>query len=326
MENLENVTQPDPPLIPSPIPAGRFQELSLYVQKMPAGLFALVSLVVIFILFQIFGGLLTLVLFGTDLTEGNVTAFRLATMIGQFLFILLPTLFLARLRFPHVRNFFRFGSVNPKELLLVIVAVFTLQQLLQGYMVLQDSIPVQFPPLIQRVIDQVKEMMQQMYALLTSAHSIPEFIFVVIVIAATPAICEELLFRGLIQRTLEYEESTSLPEMNRRGFTAAVVAGVVFGLYHLNPFTLVPLVALGIYFGFIVYRTQNILTSMTAHFFNNFLACIAVYLNLRDDFLAIAPTGVPTTEVLAINYSVCGVVFFAATYYLVRATERPTTL
>lgn len=291
---------------------------------MPAGLFAILSLVVIFVLFQLVGGVLTLVLFGTDLTKGNVTAFRLATMIGQFLFILFPTLFLAKLRFPGVRNFFRFGGINPKEIFLVIVSVLTLQQLLQGYLLLQETIPVHFPPFIQDVIDQVKEMMEQMYSLLTSAHSIPEFIFVVIVIAATPAICEELLFRGLIQRTLEDEDAGSFGERKRRGLTAAIVAGVVFGLYHLNPFTLVPLVVLGVYFGLVVYRTQNILTSIAAHFFNNFLACLAVYLNLRDDFLAVSPTAPPTPDALALNYAVCAVVFVAATYYLVRVTETPT--
>ncbi len=292
---------------------------------MPAGLFAILSLVVIFVLFQLVGGTLTLVFFGTDLTKGNVTAFRLATMIGQFLFILLPTLVLAKLRFPGVRNFFRFGGINPLEIFLVIVSVLTLQQLLQGYLLLQEMIPVHFPPFIQDVIDQVKEMMEQMYSLLTGARSIPEFIFVVTVIAVTPAICEELLFRGLIQRTLEDENATSSGVRKRSGLSAAVVAGVVFGLYHLNPFTLVPLVVLGVYFGFVVYRTQNIVSSIAAHFFNNFLACLAVYLNLRDDFLAVSPTVPPTPEVQAINYAVCAVVFVAATYYLVRVTERPTT-
>ncbi len=287
-------------------------------------MFALLSLVLIFALFQLVGGVLTLVIFGTDLTKGNVTAFRLATMIGQFLFILLPTLVLAKLRFPGVRNFFRFGGVKPLEIFLVIVSVFALQQLLQGYLVLQESIPIHFPPFVQDAIDQVKEMMEQMYVLLTGAHSIPEFIFVVIVIAVTPAICEELMFRGLIQRTLEKENATVLQGGKSRGVTAAIVAGVVFGLYHLNPFTLVPLIVLGVYFGIVVYRTQNIVTSMAAHFFNNFLACLAVYLNLRDDFLAVSPTAAPTPEVLAINYAVCAVVFVAASYYLMRVTERPT--
>jgi membrane protease YdiL (CAAX protease family) len=198
-----------------------------------------------------------------------------------------------------------------------------LQQLLQGYLVLQESVPISFPPIVQRLIDQVKEMMEEMYRMLTQAHSIPEFLFVVLVIAATPAVCEELLFRGLIQRTLEDERSSSLfPEKSRRPLTAAIVAGAIFALYHLNPFTFVPLAVLGIYFGYVVYRTQNIITSIAAHFFNNFLACLAVYLQLKDDFIAIAPTSEPSTTILTMNYIVCAVVFVAATYYLVHSTSH----
>ncbi len=318
----DDVNQPDFSSLPPPVPPTWFQQLSLYVQQLSPGLFAILSLLIIFVLFQLVGGVLTLLLFGADLTTGNVTAFRLATMIGQFIFILLPTIVLARLRFPGVRNFFRFGGINPLEIFLVIISVFSLQQLLQGYLLLQEKIPIHFPPFIQNAIDQMKEMMEQMYSLLTGAHSVPEFIVVVIVIAATPALCEEMLFRGLIQRSLENEEAAPPGNRTRRGLTAAVVAGIVFGLYHLNPFTLVPLVVLGVYFGLVVYRTQNILTSMAAHFSNNFLACLAVYLNFRDDFLAVSPTATPTSGMLALNYTVCAVVFVAATYYLVRVTEK----
>jgi membrane protease YdiL (CAAX protease family) len=297
--------------------------MSHYFQQMPASLFAFISLVAVFFTYQLLGGGLTFLLFGMNPGVNEVAAYRWATMVGQILFLLAPTVVLAKLRFPNVKNFFRFGPFNLKEVLLVLVAVFTLQQLLQGYLMLQDSIPISFPPVVQKLIDQVKDMMEEMYRMLTMAHSLPEFFFVVLVIAVTPAVCEELLFRGLIQRTLEDEHSTaSFGKKSTRGLTAAIVAGVIFALYHLNPFTLVPLAALGVYFGFVVYRTQNIITSIAAHFFNNFLACLAVYLQLKDDFVALAPTSEPSSMVLAVNYSVCAVVFIAATYYLVRITTH----
>lgn len=301
--------------------------MSQYVRQMPAWLFALLSLIAVFFTYQFIGGGLTLVLFGMDPGANDVAAYRWATMLGQILFLLVPTIILAKLRFPRVQNIFRFGPFNVKEILLVLVAVFTLQQLLQGYLTLQDSIPITFPPVVQKLIDQVKEMMEEMYRMLTAAHSLPEFFFVVLVIAATPAVCEELLFRGLIQRTLEDEplqDSTApkLQQNSKRGLSAAIIAGIIFAMYHLNPFTLVPLAVLGIYFGFVVYRTQNIITSMAAHFFNNFLACLAVYLQLKDDFIAIAPMSEPSTTILTVNFVACAVVFIAATYYLIRSTSH----
>ncbi len=315
------------PLLQQPFskPPTAFEELSLFVRKMPPWLFAGLSLVGIFFLYQFVGGLLTFFLFGSDLSVGNVQAFRIATMFGQVLFLLIPTLILAKLRFPDTPNFFRFGPVSVLQILLVAVAVFTLQQLMQAYLMWQESLPVSFPPIVQDMIDQIKQMMEKMYRMLTKADSLGEFIFVVTVIAVTPALCEELLFRGLIQRTLEEPEtSAELPQslQRRKALAAAVAAGVIFGLYHVNPFTLVPLAVLGVFFGYVVYRSQNIMTAIVAHFVNNFIACLAIYLQLDDAFVAIAPMETPDTETVLLNVAVCSVVFLAATSYFVRITSR----
>jgi hypothetical protein len=309
---------------PPQVPPTLFEELSLFVRRMPSWLFAMLALLVIFILYQFVGGVLTLLLFGIHMADGDVTGFRIATMAAQIVFLLVPTMILARLRFPHVRNVFRLGGVRPMHIILTILAVFALQQLLQTYMLLQESIPIELPPALREVIDQLKQMMEQMYRLLTAADSFGEFLFVVLVIAVTPAVCEELLFRGLIQRTLEEPTEThvaSAEERKKRGLRAAVIGGVIFGLYHLNPFTLVPLAALGVYFGFVVYRTRTIGPAIAAHFFNNFLACLAIYLRLDENFIAVSPTERPTALMLAVNVAWSAVVFVVATYYLVRITN-----
>lgn len=302
--------------------------LSLLIRQMPAWLFALISLFAVFVLYQFVGGVLTLMLFGRSLAGESVTPFRIATMVAQILFILVPTILLAKLRFGNVREAFRLGRVRLSHTLLTVVAVFALQQLLQVYMLLQEAIPIELPPYLRDILQQLKEMMEEMYRTLTSAHSFGEFLFVVLVIAVTPAFCEELLFRGLIQRTIEEPPPTttvSARERRQRGFVAAIIAGVIFGLYHLNPFTLVPLAALGVYFGFVVYRTQSIAPAIAAHFFNNFLACLAVYLNLDENFIAISPTQKPTAEMVAFNAAWSVVVFAAATFSLVRITNGSDT-
>jgi membrane protease YdiL (CAAX protease family) len=98
---------------------------------------------------------------------------------------------------------------------------------------------------------------------------------------------------------------------------------VIFGAYHLNPFAFVPLAALGTFFGFIVYRSQNITVAISAHFFNNFVACAAVYMRLDEEFIALAPAGDVTPEVLFFNYVLFGAVFVVSTYYFMRVTEPP---
>jgi membrane protease YdiL (CAAX protease family) len=209
-------------------------------------------------------------------------------------------------------EYLRLRIPDYREIVLSVVAVFALQQLLQGYMVLQDSLPL--PPELRRMVDQFEHLFEEAYKQLIVARSPVEFVYVVIVVALVPAVCEELLFRGLVQRS--FEAATD-------GLSAAIVTGVIFGAYHLNPFAFVPLAALGAYFGFIVYRSQNITVAISAHFFNNFVACAAVYMRLDEEFIALAPAGDVTPEVLFFNYVLFGVVFVVSTYYFMRVTEPP---
>jgi membrane protease YdiL (CAAX protease family) len=100
---------------------------------------------------------------------------------------------------------------------------------------------------------------------------------------------------------------------------------MIFGAYHLNPFSIVPLVVLGFYFGFLVHRSGSVFVAASAHFMNNFVACAAVYLHLGDDFMIIAPTGEISPSVQLMNFVVSAFAFSAATLLFVRSTgeKRP---
>jgi hypothetical protein len=281
-----------------------------FLQRLAPVPFAILSLAIVFFLYQFVAGGITLLLFGMKVSNDEVQIFRIATMVGQLLFILLPTILLVKLRSENVIEFFRLGVPDYKEIILTVIAVFALQQVLQGYMAMQDAIPLPAP--LQRIIDEFKALFEETYRNLVMARSPGEFVFVVLVIALTPAICEEMLFRGLVQRS--FEKVTV-------GLQGAFIAGVIFAGFHLIPYSFVPLAVLGVYFGFIVYRSQNITVAISAHFFNNFVACTAVYLQLNDDFVAVAPHHSPTPSLMFSNTIVFGVVFIVATYYFVRVTK-----
>ena len=272
--------------------------------------FAIITLALVFFLYQAVGGGITLLLFKGAITEDNVQLVRWATLVGQIVFILIPTLILMRLRAPRVIEFARLKVPDYKEILLTAVAVFALQQVLQGYMLLQDAIPV--PAGLERILDQIKDLIEQTYLVLVTAHTPLELLFVVVVVALVPAVSEELLFRGLIQRSFEQVV------VGPRG---AIITGIIFAAFHLIPYSVVPLAILGCYLGYIVYRSQNITVAISAHFFNNFVACVAAYLQVEDNFVALAPSGTASPALLVANYLLFGVVFLAATYYFVQVTE-----
>ncbi|MGQ9864014.1 MAG: lysostaphin resistance A-like protein [Bacteroidia bacterium] len=80
--------------------------------------------------------------------------------------------------------------------------------------------------------------------------------------ALVPGITEEILFRGAL---LGYMRQVVSP-------TAAVwVVGILFSLYHFQPYGLVPRAILGISFGYFALAHKSLLPAMYAHALNNAL-------------------------------------------------------
>lgn len=91
------------------------------------------------------------------------------------------------------------------------------------------------------------------------ARSWAELLLILVCAAALPALCEEALFRGAIQGVL----------WRRGARRAVVVTAILFGLFHVSPWSLLPAFFLGLVFGSMVERTGSTVSSMLAHFANN---------------------------------------------------------
>jgi uncharacterized protein len=238
-------------------------------------MYGIFVLLIIFFLYQIVGGGLTVLMFGLDFSDDTISGIRWVTLGGQVLLLLIPTLLLLKMQSGHIRGFIRLKPIGLTECLLIAVGVIALQQFLQGYMVIQDQLPL--PEAIKPFVENMRQSIERMYRILVASDSVPELLFVILVVALVPAISEEVLFRGLVQRNFEFSFGLA---------GGGIAAGIIFGLYHLNPFSLVPLMVLGILFGLLVYKTGSILSAMVAHFVNNLTAILAVYIRGADSFVA----------------------------------------
>jgi len=78
-------------------------------------------------------------------------------------------------------------------------------------------------------------------------------------IAVVPAVCEEILFRGLIQRGLEKMGA---------GWSIAL-SGLLFGLFHFDFQRFAAQTLIGVVAAYVVYRTGSIFNGMILHFMNN---------------------------------------------------------
>lgn len=92
-------------------------------------------------------------------------------------------------------------------------------------------------------------------------------IVAIVVVGLLPALGEELLFRGVLQRFL-------LAHL-RRPATAIILSAVIFSAVHLQFYGFVPRVILGVILGYLVYRTGSLWTSIFAHFINNVAAVLS---------------------------------------------------
>lgn len=109
---------------------------------------------------------------------------------------------------------------------------------------------------------------------ITSFDSIGQLLLGLLVIAVIPGIGEELVFRGLVQNHLY--------RMTKNIHAAIWIAALLFGLFHLQFYGIVPRMFLGALFGYMYYFSGNIIYPIVAHFFNNGFTLIMLYLYNTD--------------------------------------------
>lgn len=119
--------------------------------------------------------------------------------------------------------------------------------------------------------------------ILSKISSLPLGIMLVVV-ALTPALCEEITMRGVV-----------LSGYKRIGIhKAAVITGLLFGILHLNPSQFLYTFVLGIILAYMVDATGSIFASVICHFIFNGTNVILAWRNSRSgikpqDITSLAP-------------------------------------
>ncbi|WP_462281740.1 lysostaphin resistance A-like protein [Salinivirga cyanobacteriivorans] len=108
--------------------------------------------------------------------------------------------------------------------------------------------------------------MEFMEALLNT-ESIGTLFINLLVIGVLPAISEEVLFRGVLQK--EFNRIT------RKPILSVIIAAIVFAALHYQFFTFLPRVALGVMLGLVYLWSKNLWVPIALHFFNNGLSVLA---------------------------------------------------
>jgi len=106
---------------------------------------------------------------------------------------------------------------------------------------------------------------------LLSATDAQRAMWLVFVAALTPALCEELVFRGVLLQSLGRE---------LRPWRAIVLSAAVFGAFHLSFETalrFLPTMWIGLLMATVVWHSRSIFASMVMHFVNNALVVLMLW-------------------------------------------------
>ncbi|AEI49395.1 CPBP family intramembrane glutamic endopeptidase [Runella slithyformis] len=113
----------------------------------------------------------------------------------------------------------------------------------------------------------------KMTLFLTDFNSWPKFGVALLVIAILPAIGEEVLFRGIIQRKIFHK--------TRDVHSSVWLTAMLFSAIHLQFYGFVPRMLLGAMFGYMYFWARNLWAPIFAHFINNGLTVLAIFLSHR---------------------------------------------
>ena len=188
-----------------------------------------------------------------QMAESSKQPMRVALFITQYLCMLLPAVLIVRRL--HSSTPGEYVGWTPVPIGDVLTAVLGTLLALPSLWFINNFLASQLhvPEFFARVSNE-----------LFASYTLQEFLWLVLLVGITPAICEETFFRGFVQRSMG----------RRLGVRSIVIVGVIFGLFHQQPLGLISLSALGMLFGFFFHRSGSLLPGAAAHFTNNLAALV----------------------------------------------------
>lgn len=215
----------------------------------------------------------------------------------------LAALLAARFAFGWIRIIWGFSSFSLSFFLLSIICIFACQPFVEWGCYINEMLCEHFNYDYQAHNAQNYQLIARMIDFSTPLSTT----ITICTIALIPAICEEMLFRGVLQQ--------SFCRIWRNHRTAIFITAILFSLCHGEISGFIPRLILGIILGIIFYHTRNLFFCILAHFTNNAMTILA--LNSADkpiDELLRQPTENPGALWPIISFMFIMYIFSTSSY------------
>jgi len=192
--------------------------------------------------------LIMILMTGSD----EITTAQTGLLIGEIL-LPIPIFFWAKRRRINMRSLFR---LNPVSLNTILAAV----PIAIGLTIIADEIDR-----ITQTLIKTPAGFSKIQEIMMITDPLSAFFVVGVVIIIAPFI-EEIIFRGFLQRILE---------RRLRDITKAILlSALIFALIHFNPWWAIQIYIIGIFMGFVAWKTNSVWVSFFLHAFNNGVAVL----------------------------------------------------
>jgi len=127
---------------------------------------------------------------------------------------------------------------------------------------------------LQRWMERSEKESADLIKVIIMESSVSGFLYNIVILALIPAIGEELLFRGVLQKIMGRWLSNQ--------HVVIWLVAIIFSAIHLQFFGFVPRMLLGAFFGYLYVWSKNIVLPIFGHFVNNAGATIGAFYYVRE--------------------------------------------
>ncbi len=226
---------------------------------------------IVVLLTAAFIAVLTLIFFGL----GKFYNLDIEFLLFEGLFII-PAVIFIRKRGYSIINVFRINPVGLKIVFVSIIIGFSTIIVINYVEHLLSTLPYY------EMYSGWKGKIDESFAEKLLFNSFYDFILLTTAVVILAGICEEMLFRGLIQQSLEKR----LPASG-----AIFVTALFFTILH--PFSIVPILILALVIGYISWRSDSIIPAVVIHAINNGLSLFTLNLAGNLENISMEPAEIP---------------------------------
>ncbi|MCW8898825.1 MAG: CPBP family intramembrane metalloprotease [Flavobacteriales bacterium] len=234
------------------------------------------------LLFSIVGAVVAKLLFNVNinhqfsyhqLANNEINALKIIQLFSSIGLFIIPPLIYAKLisKTPFIELGIK-AKTNFKSIILTVLIMFIVMPFLSFTIDLNSKLVLpEFMSSIEEWMKQSEEEAMFLTSSFLKMGNLLDFFFIFFLVAILPAVGEELLFRGVLQKLFI--------KWTKKYHLGVWITAILFSALHMQFYGFLPRLILGVMFGYLFFWSKSLWLPIIAHLLNNGSVVIAAYIN-----------------------------------------------